>query len=94
MEQRIRQIAKEDTSRLVFTRHTEMRMRERKISKTMALDCLRNGHIRRIPEPNTLYGTIECRMEHYAAGVTFGLVIAVSELEPNLIIVTAMNIED
>lgn len=37
LEKLIRQVAKEDTSRVVFTRHAEKRMRERRISKVMAL---------------------------------------------------------
>lgn len=94
LEKLIRQIATEDTSRIVFTLHTERRLRERKISKSMALDCLRNGRIKRAPEPNAMYGTIECRMEHFTAGVNIGLIVAVSEHDPNLIVVTAMNIKD
>jgi len=94
LEKLIRQIAKGDTSRVVFTLHAEKRMRERKISKVMALDCLRNGRINRMPEPNAMCGTIECRMEHYTAGANIGLIVAVSEQDPNLIVVTAMNIKD
>lgn len=94
LEKLIRQIAKEDTSRIVFTLHAEKRMRERKILKAMALDCLRNGRIDRTPEPNTMCGTIECRMEHYTAGASIGLIVAISEHDPNLIVVTAMNIKD
>jgi len=94
LEKLIRQVAKEDTAKIVFTLHAEKRMREHKISKVMALDCLRNGHINRTPEPNAMCGTIECRMEHYTAGANIGLIVAVSEQDPNLIVVTTMNIKD
>jgi hypothetical protein len=59
----------------------------------MALDCLRNGIIQREPEPNVRYSTLECRMERYTAGYNIGLVVAVSESNPKLIVVTAMHLK-
>jgi hypothetical protein len=94
LEKHIRQTARDETSRIIFTKHANARMRERKITMPMALDCLRHGHIRKTPEPNLSKGTTECRMEHYTAGMNIGLVVAVAETDPNLIIVTAMNIGD
>jgi hypothetical protein len=94
LEQHIRQVVKDDTARIVFMHHARIRMKERRITMPMALDCLRSGRILLTPEPNILYGTTECRMQHYSAGRHIGLVVAVSETDPGLIIVTAMNIED
>jgi hypothetical protein len=94
LERLIRQRAKEDTASFVFTHHARVRMRQRNITMPMALDCLRNGRIFSTPEPNSVFGTTECRMQHYVAGRHIALVVAVSETDPDLFIVTAMNIED
>ncbi len=91
LEKFIRQVAKTDTTRIVFTPHAQKRMRERNITMDMALDCLRKGIIQREPEPNTRHGTLECLMERYTAGYNIGLIVALSGDNPDLIIVTAMR---
>ncbi len=63
-------------------------MRERQISADVVFDVLRNGKIDRIPEPNTNKGTIECRMERFVAGDSRSVVVAISDINANLIIVT------
>ena len=37
-------------------------------------------------------GTTECRMEYFLEGRQIGLVVAVADGDPNLIVVTAMEI--
>ena len=79
-----------DSKRIVFTDHANQRMKERKISTAMILDCLCHGQIKRQPESNLHHGTLECRMEYHTAGETIGVVVAISKDNPNLIVVTAM----
>jgi hypothetical protein len=50
------------------------------------------GEIKRTPEPNTMLGNVECRMEHYCTGDNAAVVVAVSDDEPELVLVTAMYI--
>ncbi len=82
----------EDSSHVIFTHHVLKRMKERAITQEMALNVLRKGSIRRTPEPNAHKGTLECRMEYFVAGRDIGVLVAVDDAQPNLIVVTAMEL--
>lgn len=43
----------------------------------------------RLPEPNASKGSIECRMERFVVGALRCVVVALSDSDPNLIVVTA-----
>ena len=75
---------------IFFTDHVRKRMRMRKISDACILATLRQGTIKRTPEPNTMHGTLECRMEHYCTGNDIAVVVAISDDDPTLVLVTAM----
>lgn len=79
-----------DSDHVVFLAHTLKRMRERRITREWALVTLRKGSIRLRPELDSHTGDIKCRMEYYVAGVNIKLVVAISDDDPNLIIVTAI----
>ena len=66
-------------------------MKFRHITQLMVLNVLRNGRIRRSPEPNLAKGTLECRMDYFLAGRQIGVVVAVSHDEANVVVVTAME---
>lgn len=91
LEQLIR-TESENTTNVVFTDHIRQQMRKRKITDACVLATLRKGSIRRTPEPNLMYGTLECRMEYFCTGQTVGVIVAVSDTDPDLILVTAMYI--
>lgn len=81
-----------DSSKLLFTAHVQKQMAKRKITHACILTTLQKGRIKRTPEPNTMKGSLECRMEHFCAGHNIGVVVAVSDDYPDLVIVTAMYI--
>ena len=81
-----------DSSRVAFTNHVLLRMKERRITRDMALEVLRNGLLSREPEPNLAKGSIECRMEKFMTGRDIGIVVALSDDEPDLIVITAMEL--
>lgn len=89
LERLIRTESKE-SSNLFFTVHVRKQMKDRKITAACVLETLRNGSLRKRPEPNTMKGSLECRMEHFCAGKDIAVVVAICDDEPNLIIVTAM----
>ena len=64
-------------------------MKERAISINVVFDVLRFGRIIRSPEPNSSKGSIECRMERFVVGALRCVVVALSDSDPNLIVVTA-----
>jgi len=89
---RIREIA-QDSRNVIITTHAKTRMGERKISRQMVFECLRHGRIERQPEPNIMKGSLECLMEHHVAGETIGVVAAIPEDNPGIIVVTVMHVK-
>lgn len=83
----IRTIAK-DSSCVFFTKHVKMRMTQRKITTAEVLDCIRNGTISRTPEETQDGQSLECRMERYVAGRNLGVVVALCDEDPDIILVT------
>lgn len=81
-----------DSQNVFFTNHVTLQMRKRHISAACVFSVLREGRIKRTPEPNATTGNVECRMEHYCAGHNVGVVVAISDDEPDLVLVTAMYI--
>ena len=81
-----------NSQNVFFTNHVKQQMRKRHISAACVLSTLREGRIKRTPEPNTMLGTLECRMEHYCTGHNVGVVVANSDDEPDFVLVTAMYI--
>ncbi len=88
----IREIAL-DSRNVIITTHAKVRMVERKISRQMVFECLRHGRIDRQPEPNVMKGSLECLMEHHVAGETIGVVAAIPEDNPGIIVVTVMHVK-
>jgi hypothetical protein len=88
LEAHIKRVSK-DTASVVFTVHSQVRMKERAISINVVFDVLRFGRIIRSPEPNSSKGSIECRMERFVVGALRCVVVALSDSDPNLIVVTA-----
>ena len=92
LDRHIRNAAK-DSACVFVTRHAAKKMRERKIPSSVMHEVLRKGAINRQPEQNDSMGNLECRMEHYCAGETFGVVVALCDEDPMLVIVTVMGIK-
>ena len=81
-----------DSSRVGFTKHVLTRMKERQITRDMAVEVLRKGLLIREPEPNLVKGSIECRMEKFMTGRDIGIVVALSNDDPDLLVITAMEL--
>jgi hypothetical protein len=87
LEKRIRSAAK-DSANVVITDHAKGRMRQRKVNVMAVYEALRRGTIKRNPEPNDEKQSLECLMEHYTAGKNLGVIVAISDENPQLICVT------
>jgi hypothetical protein len=91
LQRKIRHIAR-DTSNVVVTVHARQQMRLRKVLAESMYECLRLGTLNREPEPNLMKGSLECRMEHYCAGRNLGVLVALCDEDPSLIVITVMHI--
>lgn len=81
-----------DSARVFISAHAKAKMRARRISINEVYECLRNGVIRRTPEPNPSKGSLECRMERYVAGCECAVVVALDDDDPDVLVVTVMHI--
>ena len=91
LQSHIRTVSR-DSSRVAFTNHVLLRMKERRITRDLALEVLRKGLLIREPEPNLAKGSIECRMEKFMTGRDIGIVVALRDDDPDLLVITAMEL--
>jgi hypothetical protein len=70
-----------ESGRVFFTAHAEKRMKQRRITRTQALTCLREGSIVEGPYRD-IRGDWRCTVEKFVAGdsVQVVVVIEISEL--------------
>ncbi len=78
---KIIQEAGKDSSRVFFTAHARARMRQRRISITQVLRCLRRGKISEGPAPDVMKGGWKCTVEHYTAGEQIGVSVGIETTE-------------
>ena len=90
VERLIRTIAA-DRSRVFITMHAAARMRQRHVSREIVHEVLQKGRLVRAPEPNLRRGSLECRMERYCTGRQLGVVVAISDDEPDLLVITVIE---
>jgi replication-associated recombination protein RarA len=79
-----------DSRNVFFTLHVQKQMKARRISMACVLSTLQHGRLRRTPEPNLMKGTLECRMEYFSAERDVAVIVALSDDDPSLVLVTAM----
>ena len=91
LERHIRGLAK-NSSNVIVTKHAALRMVQRGIPSSVVHQVLRNGRSNQVPVCNIEKDNLECLMEHFCAGSTIGIVVAICDENPNLVVVTAMRI--
>lgn len=91
LSRHIRGVAK-NTASVIITVHASARMKKRKVGSQEVYECLQQGGIVREPEPNMEKGSLECLMERYVAGRHLGVIVALCDEEPDLIVVTVFEL--
>jgi hypothetical protein len=89
IQRHIRAVAR-DSLNVILTSHAKAQMRSRKVLHAEVIACLRSGCIHRPPEPNPAKGNLEVRMEYYVAGRDIKVIVAVSDEDPDLLVVTVI----
>jgi hypothetical protein len=92
--QRLIRARAEDSAQIAFTHHVLLRMKQRHIVRMEVMEVLRKGLLHRQPEPNSLRGSLECRMQRFMAGRELAVVVALNDADPTLVVVTALVVED
>jgi len=91
LQNRIRLLAK-DTSKVFFTDHVQSRMLLRRVSDIEVLDCLRTGVIQRPPQLDRETGDLKCRMESFGSNRNLAVMVALSDQDSDLLVVTVMTL--
>ncbi len=78
------------TERVVLTAHARKRMAERKVSMAEVFECLRRGSLRTPPEQDLKTGHLVCRMNWWGAERDLTTCVALSDDEPDLLIITVI----
>ncbi len=74
-----------------MTSHALMRMRQRHVTRDIVIEVLRMGRLTRIPEPNLRRGSLECRMERFCAGRQLAVIAAISDDDPDILVITVIE---
>lgn len=90
IERHIRGVAS-DSSRVFITQHAQDRMGQRRVTDIEVIECLRRGSIQRPPKLNRATGDLKCRMEHFGPSRNIAVVVALNDLDPDLIVVTVIS---
>jgi hypothetical protein len=88
--QRLIQARSKVTGNVVLTPHAKEQMARRGIASPSVFKCLREGSVMRQPETNSKFGTLECRIERLCSGSDIGVIVAICDEDPTLVVVTAM----
>ncbi len=91
LERHIRKSAA-DSANVAWTMHADQRLRQRKISRAMALEALRLGVLSQPPEPEMAFPGVKCRLERFVAGVQVAVVVYVDYPSPGLTVVTVIDV--
>lgn len=92
LEKHIRASAS-SSSNVVWTVHARERMRQRLITDPMALETLQKGRLALSPEPDMKHPGLKCRMQRQVAGVNVAVVVYVEHPEPELTVVTVIDVK-
>lgn len=90
--QRLIRTTAKDSGLVVVTEHAAGQMRKRRITRLEVDFCLKSGCLHRQPEPNLAKGSLECRMEAYVSGRNLAVIVALTDEDPSLVVVTAMKV--
>ncbi len=88
----VRALAQDDLNVVFEKFHAMQRMSERRITRKEVLTTLRNGTINTLPRPGEFADEVTCRMEHPVDGREIAAVVAISNSEEDLIVITVIDI--
>lgn len=84
LQSHIRRTA-QDSSRVFFLEHAQLRMLERGVND------LQQGLIQRPPKVDEHTGEVRARMEHFGSARNLSVVVGLDEHDPDLLVVTVIT---
>ena len=92
IEKHIR-LSAQESANVAITAHARARMRLRQVNEPMVFEVLRRGNLALRPEPDPKQPGLLCRMRRFVAGVTVAVVSYLEYPEPDLTVVTVIDIK-
>jgi hypothetical protein len=89
LQQHIRLLV-QDSHRVFISDHAAQRMRERQVSDYQVLECLRLGIIQRPPEIDRQTEDVKCRVEYFGTARNVSVIVALDQVEPDIVVVTVI----
>ncbi|MDP1716906.1 MAG: DUF4258 domain-containing protein [Burkholderiales bacterium] len=80
---------------MYLTVHAQKRMSKRKITLVQVLRCLKAGRISEGPARDHTKGGWKCTVEHYTAGDSVGVAVAIESIQSTgVTVITVFHITD
>lgn len=89
LQAHVRKVA-QDSGKVYFADHARLRMLQRGVNDMEVIMCLREGVIQRPPDIDAKSGETRVRMEHFGSSRNLGVVVALHDQDPDLLVVTVM----
>ena len=90
LQAHVRRLAQDSASVFILD-HAQLRMQERNVNDMEVLMCLRGGVIQRPAKVNDKAGEVRVRMDHFGSARNLSVVVELSDLEPDVLVVTVMT---
>ena len=90
LQTRVRCLA-QDSSSVFILEHAQLRMQERGVNDMEVLMCLREGVVQRPAKVVNQTGDVRVRFEHFGSARNLSVVAELSDLDPDVLVVTVMT---
>lgn len=90
LQAHVRRLA-QDSGCVFFLEHTQLRMQERRVNDMEVLMSLREGVVQRPAKVDNKTGEVRVRFDHFGSARNLSVVAALSDLDPDLLVVTVMT---
>ena len=90
LQARVRRLA-QDSGCVFILDHAQLRMQERRVNDLEVLACLRHGIVQRPAKVNDKTGEVRVRMDHFGSARNLSVVVELSDVDPDVLVVTVMT---
>lgn len=92
LQARVRRLA-QDSGCVFILEHAQLRMQERRVNDLEVLTCLREGVVQRPAKVDnqTRTGDVRVRLDHFGSTRNLSVVAELSDLDPDVVVVTVMT---
>ena len=90
LQAHVRRLA-QDSGCVFILDHALLRMQERRVNDFEVLTCLRKGVVQRPAKVDNKTGVVRVRFDHFGSARNLSVVAELSDLDPDVVVVTVMT---